>query len=283
MIGIPLAFPYPQDASLRTEEVGRAPAVLRAHGLVEQLRASCGEIIDFGDIDPALPDKSGLFRELETSLAHMERTIGAAAEQCDRLVILGGSCSIAAATLPAMHRLYPDLHVLWFDAHADCLNETESQSHYLGGMALASVIGHTTLAERFPGSHLTLLSGRGADWNEIGTMRQFGVTHIYPQDVMAWLHRQLPTDNLFVHLDVDVLSESDMPAVDLPLWPGMSLAELEEALALIARTGRLRGVELTAYNPALDKTGQGRETVRRALAACLPTDTAIPLPVGSRS
>jgi arginase len=56
-----------------------------------------------------------------------------------------------------------------------------------------------------------------------------------------------------------------MPAVDYRLEGGLSWDELETVLAIAIDTGRVTGVEVTIFNPALDTDG----TITRALVAHL--------------
>jgi arginase len=59
----------------------------------------------------------------------------------------------------------------------------------------------------------------------------------------------------WLHLDVDVLDQSVMPAVDCPGSPGLVFEELEVLVAELLRTGRIAGADVAIYDPDLDRSG----------------------------
>ena len=59
----------------------------------------------------------------------------------------------------------------------------------------------------------------------------------------------------WIHLDVDVLDRSIMPAVDSPNPKGLLFEELEGALRVFLGHGGARGIELSIYDPDLDPEG----------------------------
>ena len=82
-------------------------------------------------------------------------------------------------------------------------------------------------------------------------------------------------NGFFIHLDADCLSDALMPAVDYRLPDGLSLEELETALTIALASGKVVGLEVTIYNPALDRDGSaGRrltETLVRVLGTSAPS------------
>ena len=66
----------------------------------------------------------------------------------------------------------------------------------------------------------------------------------------------------WLHLDVDVLDDAIMPAVDSPQPDGLTVAELETLVAPLLDSGTVVGAEVTIYDPDLDPTGAaGRQLV----------------------
>jgi arginase len=59
-------------------------------------------------------------------------------------------------------------------------------------------------------------------------------------------------DRLWLHVDLDVLDQLIMPAVDSPGEPGLKFDELARLIDSIAGSGRLVGVDVTIYDPELD-------------------------------
>jgi arginase len=59
----------------------------------------------------------------------------------------------------------------------------------------------------------------------------------------------------WLHLDVDVLADELMPAVDYREPDGLTWQEVEHVLAAASGSGGLVGMQVTIYNPALDAPG----------------------------
>ena len=56
-------------------------------------------------------------------------------------VAVGGDHSIASATIHALLGVYPDLKVLWIDAHADMIDPARSNYPGYHGMPLSHILG----------------------------------------------------------------------------------------------------------------------------------------------
>lgn len=69
----------------------------------------------------------------------------------------------------------------------------------------------------------------------------------------------------WVHLDVDVLDDAIMPAVDYHLPGGLTWEELESVLRTALGDPRAVGLDVTIFNPRLDPDG----TIATRLAECL--------------
>lgn len=72
---------------------------------------------------------------------------------------------------------------------------------------------------------------------------------------VAHLTRPGAPEQFWGHVDADVLDDALMPAVDYRQPGGLSADELATFLAVAIATGRVAGVEVTIYNPALDPDG----------------------------
>jgi arginase len=57
------------------------------------------------------------------------------------------------------------------------------------------------------------------------------------------------TQEIYLHIDIDVIDPSLAPGVDFPTPEGLLLEEMEEALKLIGEKFQIKAAALTAYNP----------------------------------
>lgn len=59
-------------------------------------------------------------------------------------------------------------------------------------------------------------------------------------------------NRVWLHVDLDVLDQAVMPAVDSPGGPGLTFEQLGALLALLRASGRIAGAEICIYDPARD-------------------------------
>jgi arginase len=76
-------------------------------------------------------------------------------------------------------------------------------------------------------------------------------------------------DGFFIHLDADVIDDSAMPAVDFRIPGGLSWEELRALLEIALASPYAIGMEVTIYDPSLDKDGSAGRGLADLLAAAL--------------
>jgi arginase len=62
-------------------------------------------------------------------------------------------------------------------------------------------------------------------------------------------------DGFWIHLDADVLDDAIMPAVDYRMPGGLQWDELSTILRTALASGKALGIDITIFNPKLDKDG----------------------------
>ena len=81
-------------------------------------------------------------------------------------------------------------------------------------------------------------------------------------EAVAELSQRVQT--FYVHLDVDVLDESEGRANSYACSGGLSADELYAALELLQRSSRIRVASITSYDPACDPEGRVSAIARNA-------------------
>jgi arginase len=284
----------------------RAPAALRAAGLVEGLRNAGYEVNDLGD-DPVQlfqPDnESPRARNLPRVLKSIEALkprVEIAVKSGALPLILGGDCSIALATVAGLRRYFRNVSMLYMDSDADLNIPATTHSGCIDGM----VVSH--------------LGGRGAAelvrfWPEPPLVRDpdialFGVGRLDPPEEeflrTSPIRRYLASDvkrlgataaaeaavagihggsnvighEFVLHFDVDVIAGAEFGATNLPAADGLSFEEARQALEVFTRQNHLAAMEVTAYNPERDPDGSAAkklvDLVVSVLAARLAALTA---------
>jgi len=89
--------------------------------------------------------------------------------------------------------------------------------------------------------------------SSLAALRQAGMTAA--GDAVASRFGESGVTGVWIHLDVDVLDDAVMPAVDSRQPDGLSYAELESLLSPVLDTGLVVGMNVTIYDPERDPDG----------------------------
>ncbi len=88
---------------------------------------------------------------------------------------------------------------------------------------------------------------------DLAEVRRLGLDRAIT-DALAVVARD-ELDGFWIHIDVDVLDDALMPAVDYRTPDGLTWEELTTIVRTALATGRARGLDLTIFNPTLDPDG----------------------------
>ncbi len=165
-------------------------------------------------------------------------------------VLTSSDCSICMTTFQAVVRHEPDVRVLWLDAHGDFNTPKTTPSGFLGGMCLAAACGRwdAGFAPSIEPARVLMCGVRDLDAGERVLVETAGVGHA------ARLSQVVPAlagEKVYVHLDLDVLDPSVLPA-QFAVPNGLSETGLRTLLTDIARECDVVGVEVTAYEASED-------------------------------
>jgi arginase len=259
----------------------KAPAALRAAGLVEKLQNAGYEVVDYGDCAPRLfadDDEHRRARNLPAIVAGLN-DLKARAEVAIKsgalVLVLGGDCSQVIGLLTGARRYYKNISLLWFDRDADLNTPASTPSGRIDGMVVANIIGKGA-------PELTRFWGDGALVREPDVLL-FGLERVDPpeqefltrspmrhtyladiqrkgaaksaQDALTQLHAD--TREFVVHLDTDVLDVSELPSVNVPGTAGLRVADARTILQEIAKKKNLLALDIAQYNPDRDSDGAG--------------------------
>lgn len=196
-------------------------------------------------------------------------------------VVLGGDCSLLLGCLVGARR-GGRCGLVHVDGHSDFFHpgnyDVESRLGSAAGMDLALATGRgEPLLTRWPDVGTPLVADD--DTIQIGdreaeearatggaaldpSITQFtiqetlrrGVAEVCQSVVERLEQRGL--DRVWLHVDLDVLDQGVLPAVDSPGSPGLDFAQLADVLSRLVGTGRVIGLDVTIYDPELDPGGE---------------------------
>jgi arginase len=126
-------------------------------------------------------------------------------------------------------------------------------------MDLALALGHGPARGDVTGyGPLTSKEGRPSLlWLALSEVRTRGAAQA-ASAVLSEFHRP-SLDGFWIHLDVDVLDDEIMPAVDSRQPDGLSYLELGDALSTLLGSPSVVGMEITILDPDLDPAGSVTE------------------------
>jgi arginase len=221
----------------------------------------------------ALPDGPTLQR-LTALHEPLAAAVQAAVTAGERPVSIAGDCCAAIPVLTGLQRAGLAPRLLWLDAHGDFNTPATSPSGFLGGMPLAMLVGRgdTTLLRALGTRPLAeadvlLCDARDLDPEEGRALAGSAVRHC--RSLEAVMAESVADRPLHVHLDVDVLSLEDAPAMRYPVPGGPRVRALQAFGRQLASRGVPISVSVTTW--AFDRDADGRTATAclQALAGLL--------------
>jgi len=185
---------------------------------------------------------TGRIREVVAAYLDTGKTVG----------LLGGEHSITIGSVQAHVEMYPNLSVLYLDAHADLRDE------YMG-----TPYGHASAARRaYECCPIALAGVRSLCQEEHDFIRDNDVPVWYwapdagggppdslPDRIIDRIIENL-SDTVYVSVDLDVLDPALMPAVGTPEPGGMAWHQLVSLIAKVADSRRIVGFDVCELAPA---------------------------------
>ncbi|HEX5690955.1 MAG TPA: arginase family protein, partial [Roseiflexaceae bacterium] len=156
-------------------------------------------------------------------------------------------------------------------------------SGYLGGMPLACAVGRglNELRERsklggsVPERNVALLGARDLDPPEADALAASEVTLVRSDQLAnqaafeAALAKLRGVEQLYLHIDIDVLDPAEAPGINYPAGGGLTVGQLQDAVRQVVAFGNVGAIALTAVDPDKDVDG------RTVAAAIQVIETAI--------
>jgi arginase len=194
-------------------------------------------------------------------------------------LVIGGDCSVLLGALAAARRS-GTVALVHVDGHSDFRHpgnyDVNAALGSAAGMDLALATGRgEPLLTKWPGVDSPLVAdeavvqigereSRDPDfaWPDVNSTaitridvfeaRELGVTGVLEKTKATLTRAGCP---YWLHLDVDVLDQTVMPAVDSPGSPGIDPGDLVAILSPLAADQRCLGMDMTIYDPDLDPSG----------------------------
>lgn len=189
-------------------------------------------------------------------------------------IVIGGDCSILVGNAFGLKKLgYYGLFFL--DGHTDFMWPALSQTGGAAGMDLALVTGYghdklTNIESQKPyfeehnvwcvGNrdyedwYVQAITESNINYFDLKTLRQMGVRECANSFLKMIEVNAL--DGFWIHIDVDVLNDLVMPAVDSRQQDGLEYSEFNEIIQILVSDSKSVGLQITILDPELDPSGK---------------------------
>ena len=239
-----IPVPYDSSTSFRSGARDGPNAMIQASNGLEDydaeldLDVSLVGIATTAALEPHMGGPEQMAQRVRTAEAHylnMGKLVG----------VMGGEHSLAAGAVLAHAEVYPDLSVLYLDAHADLRDE------YMG-----TSWGHASGARRIHDVCPMVLAGirsmsqEESDYIKASSLPAF----TWPSDLDSAAFNKgiidLLSPRVYISVDLDVLDPALMPAVGTPEPGGMDWGRLTGLLKEVAQSRQIVGFDVCELSPS---------------------------------
>jgi arginase len=269
----------PLDCSGTGRGEARAPEALRDAGLAQRTGAR-----DAGDVDATVDDpnrdaRTGVigFEEICRASLEIHSAVAAILDEGGKPLVVGGDCTVLVGALAAAKEHLGRVGLAFIDGHLDFFSGETSPSGEAADMDLALVTGYgpaglvdlagpPPIAE--PGN--VVVMGHRADPEEgdpretdlvderVQLVEASAIKRGDPARLAHYVAERLEAQagGYWLHFDVDVLDQEEMPAVTYPLPDGPGWEHAAALLRPLVGSQRLVGLSIADFVPDKDPDGR---------------------------
>ena len=213
-------------------------------------------VFDSGDLELCFGSSEAALADIE---ARAEKILSAGKLP----LLLGGEHLVTLGSFRAVHKRYPDVHIIHFDAHADLRED------YLGAR-----LSHACVIRRCHGlvgdGRIHQFCIRSGDREEFRFAKAHTDLHPFGFEGLEALTQTLARAGTPVYftIDLDCLDPSAFPGTGTPEAGGVTFLQLLEAIRLVAKT-HVVGADVNELAPMLDQSGVSTATACKVLRELL--------------
>lgn len=218
---------------------------------------------DIGKVENNIVGYEEIFRQLTQSKALIMQ------EKPETIFTIGGGCDADIASIAYLNeKMKSDMTVLWFDAHGDINTPESSESKYFYGMPLRTLLGEgdeeivKLVYSKLLPSQLIMLGIRDLDEAEREYIAEQNISVIEVKDIEQNIESVIKGvkakghQNIYVHIDLDVLDPTEFPHVPVPEPEGLKNNTFNELLKTLDKEFKIVGLGLFEYKPS------GKQTIK---------------------
>lgn len=217
-------------------------------------------VIDLGDLELCFGDVNKALDRIEERTRHVLHA-------SKRPFMLGGEHLVTLGAFRAVAAMYPDVHIIHFDAHADLRDD------YLGAK-----LSHACVLRRcwelVGDGRIHQFGIRSGDREEFAWGRTHVSTRRFDFEGLEETLNQLEGKPVYFTVDLDVMDPSIFPGTGTPEPGGVTFDALRQAVTLVCSRAKVVGCDVNELSPHYDQSGVSSivacKIVREMLLALQP-------------
>lgn len=218
----------------------------------------------------------------DTFLENMRKVAGLLADVGDDMIVnIGGDHAIPMVTIPHMLQKYPNLRVIWIDAHADINSTDTSPSGNFHGMPVYFITNASGESEgKVNLDNFAYFGVREIDEGEEELLKKFNIRNYLKAEidnkgidtVVQDLIQRLQLDKNPVHIsfDIDGIDPTLVPSTGTKVLGGLSVEHVVHLFREVRKTGNLVSCDVVEFNPLIG-TEEDVETTINSIIPVLKT------------
>jgi arginase len=196
-------------------------------------------------------------------------------------IVLSGNCNTAVGTLSGCGAR--DTGIVWFDAHGEATTPETTTSGFLDGMGIGILGGRSwrRMAESIPGfvpvsgRRIALFGARDIEPAEQDLLNGMGVAQLtQPEQLGAWLSAPRDFEQVYLHVDLDVLDSSVAIANQWAPAGGITVECLRDAILETRKHARIAALGIASYDPEADRDGRALAAAVTVVEAAMTAETS---------
>ena len=166
-----------------------------------------------------------------------------------KIQVIGGDCGLEIVPVSYLNKKYPNLGVIWFDAHADINRPCDSPSWNFHGMPLRTLLGdgepamkHLLFSKLHP-SQIHYVGLRDIDTMEqefIAKENIYAPRKLNTENLIHTLHQKEIT-HVYLHFDFDCLEPGEYDKTYYQVPDGLSIQESENCVKALQKNFEVVG------------------------------------------
>ncbi|PWL38481.1 hypothetical protein DKG77_09455 [Flagellimonas aquimarina] len=165
---------------------------------------------------------------------------------------IGGDCGLEIVPVSYLNEQYPNLGVIWFDAHADINRPCDSASCNFHGMPLRTLLGegepnmNNLMFSTLDSSQIHYVGLRDIDKAEKSRLDSGNIYHPRKLNIteLVYTLQSKNIKNLYLHFDFDCLEPTDYDKTYYRVPDGLLIKDAEECISELKSSFNLVGTSV---------------------------------------